>query len=370
MRAEYDSTSIQRLEENPPAFWKKLRLWYKKEHRKLPWRESHDAYEIWVSEVMLQQTAVQAVIPYYKKWLKLFPDIQSLSQAPLQKALKAWQGLGYYQRAKNLHKAARDIMERFKGRIPRDYETLRKLPGFGPYTTAAVLSFAFDIPYPVVDANVRRVLMRLTALAGEASPKCDRTLLQFLQPHFPSQNTRLFNQALMELGSQVCRAKNPLCHLCPISQFCRAYERGEQEVIPRPKKRNYRKIDAVVAVVRKKGKYLIQKRPTEGLLADLWEFPGGKRKSRETREKALHREIREELAARVKEAEFLTRVRHAYTQFQVTLSAYECILQNEPRLRKGYHRWVSLQGLNRYPFPSGSAKIIEALKAREKARSK
>ncbi len=347
---------------------KKLRRWYEKHYRKLPWRENHDPYRIWISEVMLQQTTVQAVLPYYKAWIKLFPDVKSLSQAPLQKILKAWQGLGYYQRAKNLHRASQIIMDKFKGQIPQEYEELKKLPGFGHYTAAAVLSFALNKPYPAVDANIRRVLMRLIGLQGEPNPKNDNTLLHFLKSHFPLKEIRLLNQALMELGALVCRPKNPLCLLCPVTEFCQAFEEGKQEIIPQPKKRDYRKIEAVIAIIKKKGKYLIQKRPPKGLLADLWEFPGGKRKAGEKLEEALHREINEELFAEVREEKFLNRVHHAYTQFQVSLYAYECSLKNEPRLNKAHHRWVTLRELRRYPVPSGTAKMVKFLEQKEKIR--
>ncbi|MGD2245969.1 MAG: A/G-specific adenine glycosylase [Candidatus Aminicenantes bacterium] len=350
------------------SFQRKLLLWYKRNHRKLPWRKNHDPYTIWISEVMLQQTTVQAVLPYYLEWIKTFPDIQSLSQAPLQRILKAWQGLGYYQRAKNLHKASKIIMEKFNGQLPQDYKELNKLPGFGPYITAAVLSLAFNKPFPVVDANVRRILMRLKGARGEANPQNDKTLIDFLIPHFPHKRPGLFNQAMMELGALVCRPKNPYCLLCPISDYCQAYKDGRQEIIPLPRKRNYRKIEAVVAIIQKNGRYLIQKRPSKGLLADLWEFPGGKIKPGETLEEALHREIKEELETEVQSEKLLIRVQHSYTQFQVYLYAYECRLKNDPHMNKSHHRWVTLRGMRRYPFPSGSAKIIRFLQQRYKGK--
>jgi len=348
-------------------FQRRLIRWYKSHHRNLPWRDTQDPYKIWVSEIMLQQTTVPAVLPYYRKWEKLFPDMESLSRTPLQKVLKAWQGLGYYQRVKNLHQASRIIIKKFKGQIPPDYDELKKLPGFGPYTTAAVLSFAFNKPYPVVEANVRRVIMRLLSIQQEISPKNDKFLIPFLESHLPRKKPGIFNQALMELGALVCRPKNPRCLLCPITEYCQAYQTGDQEVIPAPKKRNYQKIEAVIGIIWKKGKVLIQKRPSPGLLADLWEFPGGKRMADETLEKALDREIKEELSAEVAEKKFLTKVHHAYTQFQVALHAYECRLKNGPRLNKR-HRWVTLRAIRRYPFPSGSAKIINFLEEREKNR--
>ena len=342
--------------------------WYKAQRRELPWRETKDPYKIWVSEIMLQQTTVKAVVPHYKRWLKIFPDIKTLARAPLQKVLRAWQGLGYYQRAKNLHQASKMIVNHYQGQIPQNYEELIRLPGFGPYTTAAVLSFAFNKPYPVLDANVRRVLMRLQRIEGEADPKKDKILLKHLEPFLPQKNLGLFNQALMEIGSLVCKARNPLCLLCPIREYCKAYKTGEQEIIPRPRKRNYQKIEVVVGILRKNGHYLIQKRPATGLLAGLWEFPGGKRKRGETLSQAFRREIKEELGAEVKEEKFLIKVHHAYTQFQVTLYAYECSLRQEPKLKKNFHRWVTLSGLGKYPFPSGSAKIVNYLEQRDKIR--
>lgn len=345
-------------------FRRRLLLWYKNHHRKLPWRETHDPYKIWVSEIMLQQTTVQAVLPYYRKWEKSFPDVESLSRSPLQKILKAWQGLGYYQRAKNLHKASRIIVDKFGGEIPPDYDELKKLPGIGPYTTAAVLSFAFDKPYPVVEANVRRIIMRLRRIRQQGSGN-DKAFIQFLASHLPPKKSGFFNQALMELGALVCRPKNPYCLLCPITEYCKAYQAGEQEVIPLPKKRNYQKIEAVIGIIWKNHKILIQKRPSKGLLADLWEFPGGKRAAGESLEQALDREIKEELSAEVAKKRFLTKVHHAYTQFLVELYAYECRLKNEPRLNRR-HRWATLRAIRSYPVPSGSAKIINFLEEREK----
>ncbi|MGD2295286.1 MAG: A/G-specific adenine glycosylase [Candidatus Aminicenantes bacterium] len=348
------------------SFHLRLLRWYRDNSRNLPWRQTKNPYYIWISEVMLQQTTVQAVIPYFNNWIKIFPDIITLAESPLQKVLKTWQGLGYYQRAKNLHSSSKQIMKDFKGQIPQDYDKLIKLPGFGPYTTAAVLSLAFDLPYPVVDANVRRVLMRLTGLAKEASPRFDKTLLEFLTPLLPKRNMGTFNQAMMELGSLVCRSKNPACLLCPLPAECRAYKNGKQEIIPKPKKRNYKKIEAVIGIIKKGDRYLIQKRPSSGLLADLWEFPGGKINPGENSKQALHREINEELDREVQSEKFLVSVRHAYTQFQVTLHAFECTLKQYPRLDKKNHRWVSLRSMRHYPLPSGSAKIVHFLEETHK----
>jgi A/G-specific adenine glycosylase len=351
-------------------FIRTLLSWYRAHRRELPWRETSDPYRIWVSEVMLQQTTVPAVLSYYRNWFSLFPNVRALARSRLEKVLKAWEGLGYYQRARNLHRAARVISEKHAGSVPRRYEDLVALPGFGPYTAAAVVSIAYGKPYPVLDANVRRVLMRLLCVKEEPDSQTEKEFLCYLAALLPKTSPGDFNQALMELGALVCRPKNPACLLCPWQRFCLAYKKGEQEVIPPPKKRNYKEIEAVVGIIRESGKYLIQKRPSPGLLAGLWEFPGGKRKKEESLKGALRRELKEELGAEIRKEKFLLKVNHAYTQFRVSLHAYECELQNKPRLKKNSHRWVSIRALKRYPFPSGSAKIVSFLEDKEKRVSR
>ncbi len=346
----------------------KLKHWYITHHRRLPWRQTEDPYKIWISEIMLQQTTVQAVLPYYKRWLKIFPDIRTLSEAPLQKVLRAWQGLGYYQRAKNLHRASKIIVEKHEGCLPQHYEDLKKLPGFGPYTTAAVLSFAFDKPYPVMDANVRRVSMRLMRMHRSTSPKNDRELLRFLTPLLPQKSIGIFNQAIMELGSLVCKPRNPLCLLCPILEYCESFKKGEQEIIPHPKKRKYKKIEAVVGIIKEKEKYFIQKRPSKGLLADLWEFPGGKIRPNEKPEQALKREIKEELGSEASIGELLITVHHSYTQFRVKLHAYSCSVDSKPSMDEKDHRWVTLENIRNFPLPSGSVRIVKFLEEKERKR--
>jgi len=353
---------------NPPKpkktlFSNSLINWYKKHHRKLPWRNTKDPYKILVSEFMLQQTVVKTVIPYYRRWLRQFPDIKSLSLSPQQKVLRAWQGLGYYLRAKNLHKTAQIIQKKYRGKVPDDYESLSSLPGIGPYTASAVLSLAYDKSYPVIDANVRRVLMRLKRYKQKPDPKLDKELLLFIQPYLPKSGMGEFNQALMELGATVCTSKNPACLNCPITNFCAAYKKGEQEIIPLPKNNISKKIEAVVGIIKKDDRFLIQKRPASGLLADLWEFPGGKRKDSESVLETLHREIKEETNLKVTGERYLTAVNHAYTQFRVKLHAYECFVTDYSDLESSTEIiWVTLKEMEKYPFPSGSVKIIKYLK--------
>jgi len=310
---------------------------------------------------MLQQTTVQAVIPYFERWLRAFPDLPSLARAPLRRVLREWQGLGYYERARNLRAAASRFVSEHGGTLPRDASELRRAPGFGPYTTAAVLSLAYGQPLPVVDANVRRVVMRLRGIRGKAEARHDPAVQAFLASVFPKDRPGDFNQAMMELGALVCRSRSPQCLACPLRRYCRAAREGTQEIIPRPKKLKLETIEVVVAVIEKDGKLLLQQRPPGGLLAGLWEFPGGKVESGESLKAALRREIREELGVGIVNVRSLTTVRHAYTRFKVTLHAFRCGIGSgrlEPGLRR---RWVSLSALRKYPLPSGSVKIVDVL---------
>lgn len=341
-------------------FVRRLLAWYNIHQRKLPWRRTRDPYRIWISEVMLQQTTVETVISYYGRWLTRFPNLKALARSSLFRVLKSWQGLGYYQRARNLWAAARVVVRDHGGQLPTTYRNIAGLPGIGPSTASAVLSFAFGQALPVVEANVRRVMMRLLRLAGQSSPALDKRLREHLQKIMPRRRAGLFNQALMELGALVCRPVSPRCLACPIRAHCLAYGRGEQEIIPRPRKREALRLTAAVAVIRQNGKVLIQKRPEQGLLAGLWEFPGGKLRPGETAPEALRREIKEELGVVVKNMRFLARVKHAYTKFRVDLNAYLCELAEALRPDRR-RRWVRTADLRRYPFPSGSARIVDRL---------
>ncbi len=342
------------------SFSTDLTHWYAKNKRDLPWRRTKDPYKIWVSEIMLQQTTINTVIPYYERWIKLFPTIHDLANAPLQTVLKQWQGLGYYNRAKNLHKTAFILINEYKGKLPQDPQIIRSLPGFGPYTTGSVLSIAYDIPLTVIDTNVRRVVMRLLALPGMADTKQDSKINEFLNNVLPAQGAGDFNQALMELGALICRVKEPVCISCPVSKYCRAYKRGKQKKIPQTKKKTIKNIHAVIAIIKKDNDYFIQKRPSIGLWADLWEFPGGKVRRGESKKKALARELNEELGVLLKSSKHLFDVKHYYTQFKVNLSVFSCNLNERPRI-DATHRWVSFKNFSQYPMPSGSAKIIEKL---------
>lgn len=342
-------------------FSRKLLSWYKRNARDLPWRHTRDPYRIWISEIMLQQTTVAAVIPYYQRWFTSFPSLRNLAKAPLNKVLKLWQGLGYYQRARNLQKAAQMICQRHSGKIPETTAELLALPGMGPYTSAAVASIAFNVVSPVIDANVRRVVMRLCAIKGKRSALSDRKILAFLSKNIPADFAGDFNQAMMELGALICRSADPNCPSCPVKDFCLAFAQNLQHSIPETTKKNIETVHAVVALIQHHNRFLIQQRPSGGLLGNLWEFPGGKIEHGESPDAALRREIREELGCRVTQASNLFKVTHFYTHFRVILDVWACkILSKYPRGPR--QRWATLKEIETYPLPAGTVKIINRLK--------
>jgi len=342
------------------GFSRRLLQWYHRHKRDLPWRRTQDPYQIWVSEIMLQQTTVAAVIPRFERWIQVFPDMMSLAKASPQRVLKEWQGLGYYNRAKNLHAAAQCLCREYGARVPNDPDVLKKLPGFGPYTIGAVLSIAFDRRMAIIDANVRRVIMRILALEGPADPSQDKMIYRVLETVLPRRSIGNFNQALMELGALICDQRRPLCLRCPVRVYCKACEKDIQETIPLQVKKTIHEIHAVVAVIHHAGKFFIQKRSSRGLLADLWEFPGGKIEAGESPRQALEREIREELNADLARASHYMKTHHAYTEYKVLLDVWLCELGS--RLEGGTDRkWVSPRQFARFPFPSGSVKIIERI---------
>lgn len=345
----------------------KLLRWFRKNQRLLPWRRNYHPYEVWISEIMLQQTQVKTVLPYYERWMARFPDIRSVADAPEDAILKLWEGLGYYSRARNLQRTAQILIREHSGELPEDLATLRKLPGIGAYTAAAILSLAFNQDHPVVDGNVKRVFARLFDISN---PVSDRESLRFIEESaralLPGGEARSFNQALMELGAVVCTPRNPLCSQCPIGAECRSRLLGieSERPVSLPRK-SATPIEVAVGVLVSNGRIFIQKRPPDGLMPLLWEFPGGKVEDGETPEEALIREFLEELEVRVGSLEKLGVIRHSYTSFRVTLHAYRCRFEEcrqQPVLRSAVDaRWVSRRELPDYPFPAANQKLIRML---------
>ncbi len=345
---------------------KNLLDWFDREKRSMPWRDTRDPYRILVSEMMLQQTQVKTVIPYYERWVAAFPTVHKLAAAREARVLKLWEGLGYYSRARNLHRAAKQIVKDHAGDVPNTLDAILTLPGVGRYTAGAVLSIAHDKSIPVLDGNVKRVLSRWFCLDENGQNKAsENKLWQTAERLIPGRRAGDFNQAVMELGATLCLPQNPLCLLCPVHTACEAKKQGVQERYPPAKIRTpTKKITVSAAVIRRNGKIYIQKRPQKGLMGGLWEFPGGKIEKQETPEDGLVREIREELGVEVSLKEKFMTVKHSYTQFRVTLHVFLCTL-TKGRLRPtscDAWKWVPLAEMDRYPFPAANAKILDKLR--------
>jgi len=344
-----------------------LLRWFETHQRRLPWRETKAPYRIWVSEVMLQQTRVNTVIPYYERFLSRFPDLQALAASDLQSVLKLWEGLGYYARARNLHRAAREVMDRYGGRIPEDPGAIRTLPGIGDYIGSALLSIAFGKATAVVDGNVKRVLARLYADASPVNQSASHKVFKkmadrLIDPESPGA----FNQAMMELGAAVCRPKGPDCGDCPVRVHCLAHATGSVASYPKRVGKNptpRRHLSA--GVVYRKGQVLIAQRRPEGLLGGLWEFPSGEVRKGEDSEAACSRILREVVGLTVEIDRFLTTVAHAYTHFRITMDVYCCFALDGEVILNGPadHRWVAVEDIPRFPFPKANLKFIPLLRS-------
>ena len=365
-----------------PHFQTALLEWFNTYQREMPWRNTGDAYRIWVSEVMLQQTQVKKVMEYYQKFIDRFPTVQHLAEAELQTVLKLWEGLGYYTRARNLHKAAQIIVKELDGEVPDDYADFRKLPGVGDYSAAAVQSIAFNAPYAAVDGNVKRVLARLfymkipindASATKQFQEKADALLAQEAPGNF--------NQAMMELGATVCRPQSPTCIVCPVHAFCQAFQTARQDEVPvRRKAKPIPEYHLAVGVIHKvgaagvlaesaeepEGEILITQRPLDGLLGGLWEFPGGRLAEGETAEEACRRNIAETVNLAVDNLTYLTRVRHAFTHFKIVVDVFQCeYLAGEVALNGPINaKWIRFEEIEQYPFPRSNHKFIPMLNKR------
>lgn len=321
---------------------------------------------------MLQQTQIATVIPYYERWMARFPTVADLAAAPLDEVLKLWQGLGYYSRARNLHAAAQTVMQTWGGQMPRRAADLQTLKGIGRYTAGAIASIAFGEAVPVLDGNVMRVLTRLADYAGDVTRSASKNeLWQLAATLVPDSRPGDHNQALMELGQQICTPTKPACLLCPLAAHCLARQRGTQPERPvQPPRQRTPHYDVVAGVIWQNGqiganeRFLIAQRPLHGLLGGLWEFPGGKQEAGETLPDALRREIQEELAIEIAVGEHLTSIKHAYTHFRITLHAFQAThLSGVPQhLGVANHAWVTLADLDGYAFAVTDQKIIAALR--------
>ncbi len=348
-----------------------LLAWYKIHQRDLPWRRTTDPYAIWIAEVMLQQTQVSTALPYYERFVARFPDIRSLAEACLDDVLKAWEGLGYYARARNLHRAAKQVLEERGGQLPNTTNELLKLPGIGRYTAAAIASIAFGKDEPVLDGNVTRVLCRLFLI--ETDPKKGPTrkrLRDLARSLIPSREASFFNQALMDLGATLCTVRMPRCNSCPLASDCLAHWEGREAELPvRSKRKRIPHYAIATGLVwdqpqSPQAKLLITKRKADDMLGGLWEFPGGHQEPGETLEECLKRELWEELRIEVTIQEPFVAVKHAYSHFRVTLHTFHCLLAdgNPQAIDVEEWRWIPLKDVDQYAFPTADRKIIAALR--------
>lgn len=357
----------------PIELSQKLLAWYEQSKTSLPWRGTNDIYKVWLSEILLQQTQIETVIPYYKRFLERYPTIFALASAPLDDVLKLWEGLGYYSRARYLHQTARRIVFDYGGLWPQTAKELQLLPGIGRYTAGAIASIIYQERTPVVDGNVIRVLSRLLDLTEDVSrADVKARLWQIAADWVPAERPGDYNQALMELGQRICRPRDPECGDCPLGDLCLAKQRGTQTMRPvKAPKTPIPHYDVAAGLIWHNEQLLIAQRPPDGLLGGLWEFPGGKRENGETLEACLRRELREELAIDVEVGALFVKVKHAFTHFKITLYAYECRYRGAiapysmpQALGAQAWTWVNPSDLDAYAFGKADRDVIRALRQR------
>ena len=334
----------------------KLLAWYQANQRALPWRGHPSAYAVWVSEIMLQQTRVEAVIPYFQKWMRLFPTVEALANASERDVLNAWEGLGYYSRARNLHKAAKIVTSQHQGEIPRDLDELRQLPGIGRYTMGAIASIAFGLDVAALDGNIKRVYARIFDVEAPVdSPAGEKILWELAEQNLPKGHAGDFNQALMDLGATICVPKNPRCLICPVMKLCKARQNGTQNQRPvkTPKKEVPHYVHAA-AVIIERNKVLLAQRPSDGLLGGMWEFPNGRVEGDPAAGLPKALKTGYNLRLRLKRSQASSQkkalgvVEHGYSHFSVTVHAYSCELISVPE--ETNLKWVSLNNLENYPM--------------------
>jgi A/G-specific adenine glycosylase len=347
-------------------FRRRLTAWYGRHQRSLPWRETKDPYRIWISEIMLQQTQVDTVIPYYRRFLKTFPTVFALAAAPLQDVLKTWENLGYYSRARNIHAAGRIIVNQFGGRIPDTLTEIKTLPGIGEYSAGAILSIAFGQALPAVDGNVRRILSRVFAIRKPVDDLVEQKKLRELAATLvPSIHPGDFNQALMDLGATICKAKTPNCPDCPIASICRARLLDLQSIIPVTRKAPAipHRLAAAAVIRNSEGLLLIVQRPATGLLASLWKLPGGFIDDVENMKTGLRQSVKKELGISIRVGAQLAGVHHVYTHFHATLQAYDCRLLKGGSEAPGCQewRWATPADLKKLPLSKIDRMILAAI---------
>ena len=347
------------MKQNFTLFSKNLLRWYDTNKRTLPWRGESDPYRIWLSEIMLQQTQAERVSHYYLKWLKRFPTLESVAQAKEENLLKVWEGLGYYNRCRNFHRAAKIVLKDYNGEIPCEFNLFRTLPGVGDYTASAVLSIGSGVPLPAIDGNIKRVMARVLRIKTLTKYNY-RRIKKLLERSIDKNRPGDFNQGLMDLGNQICRPNQAHCYTCPLEVFCGASQTDFPEAYPQPAlPRDVPHYDVVVGLVWKKGRFLILKRENRNHLGGLWELPGGKIEFRESPEQALIREIKEECNVDVILGKSTEPIKHRYSHFSIEIRAIHCQLQNGMKVFSNQpSQWIAPEQIIDYPFPKANHKLF------------
>jgi A/G-specific adenine glycosylase len=349
------------------AFQQELTDWFAAHRRILPWRSRRTPYRVWISELMLQQTRVDQAGPYFDRFMKKFPDLAALARAPQDEVLKAWEGLGYYARARRAHQTAQFLVAERGGKFPRDYDGLLALPGVGPYTAAAIASLAYGLDHAVLDGNVIRVLARVFAVEASTDlPAVRGAMQETLGRLLPAGRAADFNEAMMELGALVCVPRQPRCHDCPLRNVCAARRMGEAERFPVRKvkpKIPHRHVGAGV-IIDRRGRILIARRKEASMLGGLWEFPGGGMEEGETIPDCIRRELNEELGIETRIGPHLITVRHVFSHFSMDLHAHWVrVERGRPKaLGCDSWKWVTLEEIAEHALPRADQKIYAALK--------
>lgn len=328
----------------------KLKEWFFLNRRLLPWRENPSPYEVWISEVMLQQTQVAVVIPYFQKWMKTFPTIEHLAQAPIERVIKVWEGLGYYSRARNLHAGAQYLVEKHQGELPSTYAELKEVKGLGPYTIGAILSFAFKQKAPAVDGNVLRVLSRYYLIEDEIDKGATRRHIEKLVADLlPDREPWIVMEALIELGALVCQ-KKARCTLCPLRDSCQAHLNCKADQLPNKRARaETTHLHRHVAIIHTDQEVLLQKGEAGQVMADLWEFPYFDQGTN----------LGEIFGEPLRLIKKLPEVTHGFTRYKAFLYPH---LYHAKRFEANGYEWVPIKEMHHKPFSSGHRKILHVIR--------
>jgi len=339
-----------------------LLQWYSQYGDKsLPWRLYSDPYKIWISEIMLQQTQVNTVIPYFIKWMNQYPNIKKLSLASIDELLILWQGLGYYKRVENILSSAKIITKQYNNILPDNFDDLITLKGIGDYTASAILSIAFKKKYLPIDGNIKRILSRLYMLpkTKQKIANYKKIVSLFISKKYPGDSV----QALMDIGRTICKPRKPICIGCPLSTICKAYQYDKILHYPMKTQKILPHFNVVVGYITKNNQFIITKRQKNKLLANLWELPGGKIKNNENLSDALIREVSEELDIKITNLNYIGKIKHQYSHFKLNITLFKCNYfkgQPKPQHSQAY-KWITKKEIKHFAFPKATHKLFKLI---------